>query len=121
MSSNSVFGAIAILVLAAHVVALAWALWSPKRIGLLLSVNAAVSASVLATEAQRLRYILAAPPDGQLLALIAFELVVLAAALWAFRGRRLPIIVSCVAFGLHLCASVAAVLFVLTFRMTRLL
>ena len=53
-----------------------------------------------------------------MLALVAFEVSVLAAAAWAFRGQRLSVVASCLAFALHLCASVAAVVFMLTFKMT---
>jgi hypothetical protein len=101
-------------------IALVWFLRSRKGAGLMLSVNVAVSVSVLAYQLPRLGYSLATPPDEQLLALIAFEFLVLATAWWASGGRRLPLVLSCIAFGLHLCASLAAVVFVLTFRIDRL-
>lgn len=121
MSDNQVAEAVLVLALAAHAAALLWLLRPRNRLGPLLSVNAAVSACILAYQAQRIRYVLALPADYPLLALVAFEALVLAAAAWAVRGRRLPVVVSCLAFALHLCAGIAALVFLLTFRITRLI
>lgn len=121
MTDDQVAGAVVALVLAAHATALLWLLRPRNRLVPLLSVNAAVSACILAYQAQRLRYILAPPSDHQVLALMAFEALALAAAVWAFRGRRLPVVVSCMVFALQLCAGAAAAAFMLTFQMTRLI
>lgn len=120
MSPDHIVGAAIGLALAAHLAALLW-LWRPNRFALLLRVNAAVSLAVLAYQVQRIRYILAPPSDGQILMLAAFEVLVLAFAIGACKGGRVPVAVSCLAFAVHLCASVAALAFMLTFQMTRLI
>lgn len=109
-----------VLVLGAHAAALVFVWTSPSGLKVLLSLNAIVAMAVLVYAASRIRYILAAK-DFSYGALIVGELLVLSAAAWAFRGHRSAVIVSSVAFGLHSCASVAAVLFAFLFKMTRLM
>lgn len=120
MSDDQVAKTVLAVALTAHVAALFWLMGSRNRLGPLLSVNIAVSACILAYQAQRLRYILAAPLDQGILGLIAFEILVLAATTCAFRRGRLPIVASYLAFAVHACASIAAMVFMLTFRVTRL-
>lgn len=115
--SNEVFTAAAILLVAAHLAALGWALLSRRGVRALIALNALVAAAVLAYQATRLPYTLAQPSDERALALIAFEAVALGAALWAFGGRPLPLILSYLAFGLHLCAALFLAWFALTFEM----
>ena len=108
------------LVVALHLAALVWAVWS--RTGWSLAVvNILTCIPVLAYQATRLRYIFTPSPDEQIIALIILELVVLGAALGALRGGRSWRIASGAVFGLHVCALVAIVVFALTFRMTRLI
>ena len=105
-----------LLVALAHVgVLLAVRLW-PAGITALLSVNALVAFVALLYAASRARYILASR-DWPYVALVIFELMVLAGAVWAFRGNRMAVIWSYSAFGLHGCVSLAAVLFAFFFKM----
>ena len=120
MLGDRLVTAIAGLVLAAHLAALLWLLQPRHRLAPLLAVNAVAAALILAYQGQRIRYILMPPADQQVLALIAFEALVLGLSLRAFSGRRLPVMGACLAFGLHLCAAIGALLFMLTFKMTRL-
>ena len=121
MSDNSIVLGVIILALAAHLAAFAWLTWTRRDIGALLCCNLAVSAAVLVHQVSRLRYILLAPVDWAVMALLAFEAVVLVMAAWSFGGRRVPGLVSCAAGAVHLVACAAALLFMLTFRMTRLI
>jgi hypothetical protein len=116
MANNTVFALVVSLAIAAHLVALVWALRSRRGVVLLLALNAVVALSVLAYQATRLRYTLAPPRDETALALIAFEALVLGASLWALGGRRAPLVLSWLAFALHLCAALAAAYFLLTFQ-----
>jgi hypothetical protein len=107
-------------VVLAHVGALLAVWLSPGGFKVLLSLNTTVALAVLLYAASRAKCILAAR-DWQYLALILFELLVLAGAVWAFRTNRPAAIGSSVAFGLHSCASLAAAVFAFTFKMTRLM
>ncbi len=85
----------------------------------LLALNAIVALAVLVGAGFRLRYIWAAK-DWPYAGLMVFELLVLAGACWALRHQRAAEIASYVAFGLHGCISVAAVIFAFGFKLTRL-
>ena len=121
MSDDEVVKLVVGTSLVAHVVALLRTFRPRNRFTLLLSVNVAVSVSILAYQGQRLRYTFAPPVDLQMVAFIVAEAFVLAAAAWAFGGHRVPLVVSCLAFALHVCATIAAIPFMLTFSMTRLI
>jgi hypothetical protein len=111
---------VALLVVLAHAGVLLGVWFSPNGFKVLLSLNALVALAVLLYAASRARYILAAR-DWPYLAFIAFELTVLAGAVWAFRNNRPAAIWSSVAFGLHGCASLVAAVFAFTFKITRLM
>ena len=119
MNDTAILGVI-FLAAVLHLAALVWAFRS-RTSGSLAIVNILASVPILAYQATRLRNTLAPPPDEQIIALINFELLVLGAALGALRGGQALRIASGVAFGLHVCALVAIIVFVLTFRMTRLI
>jgi hypothetical protein len=104
----------------AHAGALIGVVCSSRGLGFLLGLNTTVALSVLLYSATRMRYILAAV-DWPYLGLIAFECLVLAGALWAFKEGRAAVIGSYVAFGLHGCASIAAVIFAFTFKISKLM
>jgi len=113
--------AVAWLILAAHGAALAFALFGRRGIGPLLPVNIGVAAIVLAGVVTRGRYLFA-PPDWLILALAAAELGVIAVSIAAWRrGSRPLAALAGVAFTLHLLATIALLLFLLTFRMDRLI
>jgi hypothetical protein len=115
ISSNTVFQTIVVLVLAAHVGALAGFWYAPRGLGWLLSLNVVVALAVVGYAGTRARFILAGM-DWPYLALVAFELIVLIAAFLAFRANRPAMIFSCVACGLHLLTSIGAVVFAFTFK-----
>ena len=108
--------------LAVHVAVLVGLGFSLMGVRALLGLNAIVALAVLAYAATRIRYIFASM-DWPYLALIAAELVVLVAAVWAQAHGKSPTarIISFTAFGLHGCISVGAVIFSFAFRMTRLM
>ena len=116
--SDEVVIAIVVVALLVHLVLPLACLWAGRGFAPLLACNGVVAALVLAALAPGLPR---AFGDAQIMALAGFEVLVLVAALWARRSRGWPRVVSYGAFGLHLCASVAAVLFLLTFRITRLI
>jgi len=111
LSPNAVFLALVLACLLAHLGVLAW--W---RNGMaLLLLNAVVALAVLAYQAPRLSLTLSPPMDGQMLGLIGFEVAVLLVSIVG--ARRL----AWLGFALHLCVSLAALAFVLTFQMDRLI
>ena len=117
--SNLQFTALAWAALAAHVGALAMAL-TRRGTTPMLGLNLAVAAAVLIYLVARPRW-MAAPVDGQKLALAVFEIAVLAAAALALRGVRFAGAASWAGFGVHALASAAMVAFVMLFRITRLI
>jgi len=120
MSDGAVL-TLAWLILAAHVVALAFALFGGRRVRPLMPVNIGVAAIALTGVAARGRYLFA-PPDWLILALAAAELGVIAVSIAAWRrGSRPLAALAGVAFTLHLLATIALLLFLLTFRMDRLI
>jgi hypothetical protein len=107
---------VTLLAVVAHVGALLGGWLLPNGFKALLSLNAVVACGVMFYAASRARYIFAAR-DWPYVALVAFELAVLAGAVWAFRNNRPAAIWSYVAFGLHGCTSVVAVLFAFLFKL----
>ena len=116
MSSNAVFQTTVVLLFLAHVGALLSLWFGPRTIGIMLALNTLVATGVLAYAASRARYILSMF-DARQTALIFLELVVLVAAIWAFRHNRPASILSHVAFGVHFLVTLAAVIFAFTFKM----
>ena len=82
----------------------------------LLLLNAFIACPVLLYAATRARYIWAAR-DWPYVGLIGFELLVLAAVVFAFRGQRIAAAASYAAFGLHGLASLAAAVYAFAFKM----
>jgi|SRR6185369_1020551 len=120
MSDGEVL-AIAWLIVAAHGVALAFALFGRRGVRPLLPVNIGVAAIVLAGVAARWPYLFA-PPDWPMLALAAAELGVISVSIAARRQRSGPLALLVGAgFTLHLLATAALLLFMLTFKMDRLI
>lgn len=120
MSTNAFNQLLVITVLLAHAGILVGVWYSPRGLGYLLSLNAAIAAAVLLYAASRARYIFAAM-DWPFLGLVVLELLVLLGVYFAFRGSRLAVVSSYVAFGLHTCISIGAVLFAFLFKINRLM
>jgi hypothetical protein len=117
--SNVQLTVVTVAVLLAHVTALAIAA-SRRRARPALSLNLVVAGATLVNLATDWRW-LRPPLDVQVAGLAAFELLVLAMALLALAHHRPAVVGSWIAFGLHGLASVLAVVFVLTFKITRLI
>lgn len=116
--SNAQLTAVTLAFLAAHIVAVIAALaWKPGGAMAIPSVNAAVAVILLAYNVPRL---LAYPGDNARLGLAVFETLVLLLAAAAFWRVRLTFAAACAVFAVHSTASLAAVVFALTFRITRL-
>lgn len=104
----------------AHAGSLMGAWLAPRGIHFLLGLNAVVALAVLIYTATRARYIIASV-DWPYLGLIAFKIVALSGAIWAFRDNRFATICSYIVFGLHALASVAAVIFAFAFKLNKLM
>lgn len=120
--SNTEFKLVVAALLGVHLGALALAAARRSRSPVLWLV-AADAAAILAWMAWMAWRPAAfhAPIDGPVVALAAFEALVLAAAAMTLRGVRLAGAVVWLAFALHTLASALAVAFALTFKMTRLI
>jgi hypothetical protein len=105
---------------AVHTGALLCLWYLPRTVNVLLAVNGIAAVVVLCYAISRARYILAGR-DWPYVGLCAFELLVLAGAILAFRHNRPALIGSYVAFGVHFLASVAFSIFTFTFKITRLI
>jgi hypothetical protein len=117
--SNGQFTAATCLVLAVHLLALALTLARWRGGGLIRLLNLAVAAGILVNLALHPRWF-RPPVDEQILLLLGFALASAAAAIAASRQVRFAMSLCWLAFALQLVASLAAVTFALTFRMTRL-
>jgi uncharacterized membrane protein (UPF0136 family) len=118
--SNPQLTLLTVAALLAHVLALAAALMhrGPQAA---FGLNFAVGVVALVALASNLRW-LRTPVDLQVAGLAALEIVVITlAALALTRGYRAAVVGSWVVFALHFLASGLAVVFVLTFKITRLI
>jgi hypothetical protein len=120
ISSNTFLRTVAIVLLTTHAGILLGFWFAPRAVNFLLGLNALLAIAVLIYTGSRAHTLLA-PVDWPYLSLIAFELLVLIAAIWAFRGSRPALIGSYVAFGLHTLVSLAAVIFAFVFKLNRLM
>lgn len=105
-----------VLAVLAHIGVIVACWLSPSGSRALLLLNALVACVVLVSAAMRARYIWASA-DWPYLGFVGFELLVLAAAVFAFKGPRLAAVSSYVAFGLHCLAALAAVVYAFAFKM----
>jgi hypothetical protein len=117
--SNGQLDALAIGLLAAHLavlgLAIAWRNARPAVIWL-NAVDAACALVWLSIHPLWIRL----PPDWLVLGWAVFELIALAVSALALRRVRAAVVVAWAALGLHTLAAALAVLFALTFRITRL-
>jgi hypothetical protein len=111
---------IAWAILAAHLAALGIAWLSKHGIRPLLLVNVAVATIMVASVAARGRYLIT-PPDWPLIMFVAIEAGVVALSILAWRQSDRWRAVATVIFALHLLATIAAMLFMLTFSMGRMI
>ena len=120
MRSNTIAATILTALVVTHVGSLISVWCSPRGLSFLLALNATCAVTILLYIASRTPYLIAAK-DWLMLGFLIFEVAVLSAAIFAFRDHRIATIGSYVAFGLHACATLAAVVFAFTFKITRLI
>ena len=120
MRTNTMFITVVLILLVAHVGSLAGVCFSSRGLRLLLALNATCAVAILLYLVSRAPYLIAAK-DWLQLGLFLSEIAVLFAAILAYRDSRIAVIGSYVAFGLHACASLAAVVFAFTFKITKLI
>jgi hypothetical protein len=106
----------AIVVLLAHVIV---ALWLRGRVGWAIALNLIVSAGVVAYCATNISDLMGSVP--LVWGLVAFEAVVLATSLLATFSASVPRAVIWLEFAAHAILTSAALLFMLTFKLTRLM
>ncbi len=108
------------ILLAAHIVALALAVFGKRGILPLLPVNLLIAVIVLIVIGARGHHLFA-PFDWPQLGLAATECAVIAISIAAWRRLRGFRALSCGIFSLHLLATIGALLFMATFSITRLI
>ena len=116
MSSNEIFEAASTAVLVLYLFTLVWTRYRGAM--LLLVVNALTAMTVAVYDVIPVRYVL---EDERLMAIVAFEVAAVIAALMAMRGVRPALYFSYAVFGINLCVVIAAVYFAFFFRITRLI
>jgi hypothetical protein len=119
LDMDDIVKAIAVALLLAHIGALAWSGWLRKGIAPVLALNLLVSGSVAIYWGLHIaelgNYIEA------VWTFVAFEFVVLVTSLLAVFRLRVPQAAIWIEFVAHALMTAAAVLFILTFRITRLI
>jgi hypothetical protein len=113
------FGLVALALLLAHVGALVWSVWFRKGITPVLALNLLLSGSVVVYWGLNFADLLTS--IEALWVFVAFECVVLAISLLQAFRVRVPRAALWVAFTAHALMTAAAFLFILTFRITRLI
>jgi hypothetical protein len=117
--SNIQLTVVTLAVFLAHVAALAMA-GRRRQACPVISLNLIVAGATLIYLVTDWRW-LRPPMDRPMAGLAAFEILVLAVALLALARHRAAVVGSWIAFGLHFVASALAVVFALTFKITRLI
>jgi hypothetical protein len=109
----------AIIIVLAHVAALAWPVLLRKGMVPALVVNLVLSAAILAYNADHL-VIMLRYADYAPLALMAYAAVAFACAAGALCGLRIPAWINWTAFAVNLALSILLLAFLLFFKMNRL-
>ena len=112
------FGLMAYPLMLAHVLALVWFVWRRWEIAPLLALNLLVSGGVVVIWA--LRYQALVQDVDTNWTFVAFETAVLATSLAAVFGLRVPRAAILAGFALQMILIAAALLFIITFKITRL-
>jgi hypothetical protein len=119
LSLDHYFGFFALALLLAHVGVLVWSGWLRKTIAPVLALNLVISAGVALYWAPHLGELGDYIP--MVWAFVAFEFVVLVTSLLAVFRVRVPHAVIWIEFAAHGFLTAVAFLFILTFRITRLI
>jgi hypothetical protein len=118
--SNEELDALVFAILALHLGVLAAAIWRRAARPALLWLTGGDALFALAWQIPHPQAFL--PPfDWQVIAFSAFEITVLAVVVMALRGVRYATAAARTAFAIHLTFSILAVVFALTFKITRLI
>jgi hypothetical protein len=110
---------VAIVLVVAHIAALAWAVLLRKGMTPALLLNLILSAVILAYNADHL-LIMLQYADFTLLALMVYAAAVLACSAGALYGLRMPTWINWTAFAINFGLSILLLAFLATFKMTRL-
>jgi hypothetical protein len=116
MSADTLVKTVAVVVLLAHIVVL---LLLRRRIGWVFTLNLLVSAGVVAYWAVNISDLAGSVP--LVWAFVAFEVVVLATSVLAAFGVSVPRAAIWLEFAAHGALTCAALEFILTFKITRLM
>jgi hypothetical protein len=116
MTNNQIFEAASITVLVLYLGVFVWSVRHSKTP--LLSINVLTAIALCVYNLSPLRYVVI---DEQLIALVAFEVVALMAAMAAFRGNRPALLFSYAVFGIHLCVAILAAYYACCIRLNRLI
>ena len=112
------FGMIAYPLMLAHIIALGWFLFR-RAIAPLLALNLLVSGGVLVSWA--LRFDAVVHDTETVWAVVAFEIAAFAVSVAAIFGARVPRAVVVAAFAAQMALIAAAIFFIVTFKVTRLI
>jgi hypothetical protein len=118
--TNGQLTAVTVLLLAAHLAALAIAVLRKGWGGPMRLLNVGVGLAVLAYLAAHPKAF-GIPIDGQVVALAVFEVCVVLVSALAKRGARLALAGAWTAFVVHFAASLGAAAFALLFKIDRLI
>ena len=116
---DDIVKAIAVALLFAHVAVLVVVLRSRGKIDWMIGLNLLVSAGVMIYWAPRLSELFGYV--DLVVAFVAFELAVLIVSILAVSRFRMPPAIHWIAFTANFLLSIAALVFILTFRITRLM
>lgn len=119
MAPDDVVKAVAAALLLAHLAVLVSVLLFRARMGWVVGLNLIVGAGVALYWMPRLSDLLG--HVDLVLAFVGFELAILAASILAGVGVRVPPVVHWIAFAVNAFLSAAALAFIVTFRITRLI
>jgi hypothetical protein len=114
--SSELFEAVSTAVLALYLFAAVWTRYRGPT--LLLAVNVLTAITIVVYNLNPIRYFL---EDEREMAIVAFEVLAVIAAPFAFRGNRPALYFSYAAFAINLCVVIAATYLAFFFRITRLI
>jgi hypothetical protein len=112
------FGPVALPLMLAHIVVLVWFAWRRREIMPVLALNLLVSGGAMVYWATRFDALI--HDVDTVWAVVAFEIVVLATSLAALSKTRVPRTVILAEFALQMTLIAAAIVFMATFKITRL-
>jgi len=119
LSADELIRIIAVALIVAHVAALIWVVWFRRRITPVLVLNLLVSGGVMAFWAPRLGELFNYVESVWIF--VAFELIAFLTSLVAIVTGRVPRAVIWLVFAAHMILIAAALYFMVTFKISRLI